>query len=432
VPSVPTATLGIEALAPSVPANFSLYLGTLPNLIVEVDFEAGAFETPTTWTDVTAWVRAGSINRGVSRFDGVYARAEAGTAHVVLNNQDARFDPTNLSGPYVDAGVSLIQPMRHWRIRAAGGYNLWRGYADSWSVEYPHLNHDSVCMLRGTDGTKVLANFDGGERVLAGEGEATGARIGRILDNANWPAAQRDLDTGNTTVGATTLDQPAWPEVLLTSDTEIGETYFDGTGKLVFRERHAIWTDARSLTPQAVFGDGGGAELPYADIEVAFDDTQIANLIRISRAGGIEQTAEDNDSQNKYLIHSFVRSDLIHQSDTDSLAYAQYVLSILKDGELRFDSLTIKPQASPTTLYPHALGRELGDRITVKLRPVGRADVLERDAFIRGIRHDFTPATWVTTWALQDATRFDFLTFDRLTFNHATLGRFNFNGFGSY
>lgn len=416
------AWLGGEAHGPmptlAVEVNFT---GPTSTTLVFGDATRGKFGTGTfgggdDWVDVTEYVREGSISRGVSRFDGVYARAEAGTARIVLDNRDARFDPTNLAGPYVLAGVTQVRPRIAFRIRA-DGYDLWRGFADTWTPTYPVSGKDAIVTLTGTDGVRVLTNFNGVEQGSQGTGEDTGARVARILDNAGWPAADRDIDTGKTTVQATTLAQPAWTEILLASDTEIGEVYFSGAGKLVFRNRHAIHEDARSNTSQATFADNGTG-LEYQDPVLATDDTQLANLVRIARVGGTEQSAEDTTAQTKYLKTTFERSDLLMESDAVALEYANYVLGLLNNAELRVQEITLDPRKDPDDLYPHALGRELGDRITVIFTPPGRAeDPIERDAFIRGIEHTFTPKSWRTRWTLQDASRFNVLVLD-----HPTLG----------
>jgi hypothetical protein len=378
-------------------------------------FNTGTFAGAAAFVDVAEYVRAGSITRGVSRFEGVYGRAEAGTAQVLLDNRDARFDPLNLAGPYVAAGASQVRPMRAWRIRA-GGEDLWRGFADSWDLSYPLGASDATCLLRGTDGTKVLAGFDAPEQGSQGAGELSGDRIARVLDHAGWPAEDRVLDPGVTVLEATTLAQPAWSELVLTSDSEIGEIYFDGAGRFVFRDREAIMTDARSVTVQAEFADDGTG-LPYVDLAVASDDEQLANQVRIDGPGiTTEQVAEDTASQVVYQTRSFVRTDLLLRTDADALAYAEYVLYLLAEVELRFDTLTIDPRADPANLYPQVLGRELGDRIAITFTPPGGSAV-RRECFIRGIAHVFDTAGWITTWALQDADgaggdRLDFLILD--------------------
>lgn len=411
---------------------------TLPTLVVEVNFEGaegaggtkmvfgdadtGRFGTGTfggalSWVDVTSYVREGQISRGSSRLEGIYARAEAGKATVVLDNRDGRFDPLNLAGPYVAGGVSQVQPMRAFRIRA-DGHDLFRGFVDAWTPGYPVAGKDAVTVLTGTDGTKVLAGIDLEAVAPVGAGEDAGARIDRILDAAGWPDDLRDLDVGLTTLQATDLGAAAWSEVLLTADTEIGEVYFDGSGALVFRNRDAVRSEARSSTPQAVFGDDDldPGELPYADIGIANDDEQLANLVRIQRVGGVEQIAQDVVSQARYLVRTFERSDLLLETDAEAADYAAFVLELLKTPEPRFEGLVLAPQKDPAALYPHALGRELGDRITVRLRPPG-GYTLERDVLIRGIAHAWTTASWSTSWALQDTSRFDqFLTLDSAEF----------------
>lgn len=355
--------------------------------------------------DVAAKVERAWINRGSQRYDGVYARAEAGRAGVTLDNSDREFDPTNLAGPHVAGGSTEIEPMRMFRLRAvwAGvSYDLWRGFADEWALDY-NMPSVATTTLTGTDGTKVVSNYDSVAGSLVGGGEDTGARINRILDNAGWPVTDRDIDTGRTTVQSTDLSSNAWTEILLTSDTEIGETYFDGSGRLVFRNRHAIITEARSIVSQAVFGEGAGG-LPYDAIIIANDDTQVRNIIRISRVGGTLQTAEDADSIARYQRKTWGRSDLIMETDAEASNYADYVLALSQNAELRFDSIRIDPTADPDNLWPQVLGRELGDRITIKFCPPGGGATIERDVFIRGIRHDITMHTWATTWGLQDAS----------------------------
>lgn len=67
-----------------------------PHTSVEIMF------TDPTWTDVTPFFRGATVNRGSSNVDSPVLRYEAGTANVRLDNRDRRFDPTNLSGPYVE------------------------------------------------------------------------------------------------------------------------------------------------------------------------------------------------------------------------------------------------------------------------------------------------------------------------------------------
>lgn len=158
-------------------------------------------------------------------------------------------------------------------------------------------------------------------------------------------------------------------------------------------------------------------ELPYYDVGISYDDSTVANLINITRVTGSLQTAQDATSQTTYLTRTFERDDLIMEADSVAADYASFILYQAKDAELRFDSLTIKPERDPTNLFPQVFGRRFGDRIRIVRRPPGGGSSISREVFIRGVEHAVTPATWTTKWTLQSATRYSFLTLD-----HNTLG----------
>jgi hypothetical protein len=408
---------------------------TMPTLTLEVGFLAGAstgtyltlddaarglLDTGTLapdslWTDLAAAVPVFSvqIRRGSSRVDGPVVRYEAGTLTADLDNSDRRLDPTNLSGPYVSAGVTQVTPMRAVRVRATWAgvtYDVWRGFADGWQISYdPPL--DSRVTLTATDAFKVFAAYERRAVAPVGAGEDSGARADRILDSVGWASTDRIVATGDSDLQATTLDGDALTELQLAADSELGECYVDGAGRVVFRNRHALYIDARSNTSQATFGDSG-SELPYEAVTPDYDDTSLANLIQVARSGGADQTASDTASRSLYLTHTYNRSDLALATDADAAQYATFLLHQSKDPELRFSTLTLNALDDTADLFPQILGREIGDRITIRRRPPGGGTTIERDVFIRGIQHDINDQSWRTTWTLQAASRFSFLTLD--------------------
>lgn len=373
------------------------------------------------WTDITAYATAFSTRRGASRAEGPILRFEAGTCSITLDNADRRFDPTNLSGPYVSAGKTQVTPMRAVRITAAYNgttYSIFRGYADSWDISYDEPAM-STCVLTATDATKVLSDVD---RVALGSavgaGELSGARVNRVLNSVSWPmgADFRTIAAGDSALQGTTLDRSAWEELLKVQDSEIGQIYIDAAGRVVFRNRHANMEDARSATIQGAFGDGVG-ELPFDDAQIVYDDDGLANVVRIANVGGVQQTAEDVASQREYLTHGHERTDLLMQTDAEAADYAAFILHQSKEPELRFTSLSIKPNDDQDALFPQVLGRDFGDRVRLTRRPPGGGTVT-RDSFVVGVTHEVSgPNEWRTTWALQSATRWAFVTLD-----HSTLG----------
>lgn len=412
--TVPTVTVEIGFSSPSTEAYLHL------------DDEArGKLDTAELapddlWVDVTDRVSSLTTRRGATRTAGPNVRYEAGTCTVVLRNEDRALDPTNLDGPYVAGGVTQVEPMRKVRIRATWDdvtYSLFWGYADGWQVTYPGLNKSDV-ILTATDAMKVFAAWDRDESASAGAGETTGARIDRILDAADWPDADRIIATGDSTVQATTLANNTLTELLLTADSEMGELYIDAEGRVVFRNRHALVEDTRSNTSQGTFGDED-PELRYVDAPLDYDSDSIYNLISIARDGGTAQVVEDAASRTAYLTRSYQRHDLILETDAECLSYAELLLYQGKDPELRFAEMTLRPRRDGDSLFPHAFGRKLGDRITVLRRPPGGGDPIERDCLIRGIEHSMSAGCtrWDTKFVLQSATRFTFFILD-----HADLG----------
>jgi hypothetical protein len=327
--------------------------------------------------------------------------------------------------PYKRA--TQLTAMRAVRVMAEWDgitYELWRGFADQWEPSYSPGSAYSECTLTATDASKVLAGIDRTAlTVPVGGGEDSGARVDRILNSAGWPAGDRLVAAGDSTLQPTPLEGDAWAELQTVSQSELGEVYIDGGGRLVFRNRLAYLTDARSNTSQGTFGDSVG-ELSIEDLATSSDDATFFNEVAVTRAGGVEQVAEDLDSQELYYRKTYrPPAEPLLETDEAALGYAHWLLHIASEPELRFTELTTNPAAGPADLWPHALGREIGDRITVRRRPPPDQALIERQSFIRGVRHEFTDESWKTTWTLQDATRYgSFFVLD-----HPELGVLDFN-----
>jgi hypothetical protein len=344
-----------------------------------------------------------------------------------------------LDGRGALAAVSGLVPMVPVRVRAQWAgvtYPLFSGFADSWVPEdgRNYGGRYAEAQLSATDGQAALAAITLPATGAAGAGEASGARVSRVLDSAGWytGTGQRHVAAGDSTLQSTTYGDTAWNLMQAAADAEIGDLYIDGSGALVFRNRHAILTEARSSTPQAVFGDSigtvetAGTEQAYYQVTRARDLATMANDVQATRVGGSLQHVQDAASIATYLFpRSYARSDLILQDDVSALAWAQWVLYVAASDEDRFDQLVLYPLRDPASLWPQVLGREVGDRIQVWRRPPGVASPVVKDCFIRGIQHSWGwgNGQWATTWTLQDAGKYgSFLTLDS-----PTLGALGFN-----
>jgi hypothetical protein len=235
-------------------------LGTfILNDSVYGQLDSGRLGDTNNWTDITAYVRSGTITRASSRTEGPLLQYQPATLSVALNNGDSRFDQDNASSPYAGS----IRPMIPVRVTATWQgttYPLFYGYADGWTDDgINYAGRYAQTTLAATDGFKVL----GGIYLAAlgnavGANDDTGQRINRILTAAQWYTGQRKVSAGDSDLQSTTYGDYALNLMQTAADSEIGELYHDAAGYIVFRHRHAILTDTRSLVPQAVFGDSPG------------------------------------------------------------------------------------------------------------------------------------------------------------------------------
>lgn len=392
----PTSVTGGDAIVSPVRLGLTftlrpavISLPDFPTIIVELRNLAG------TWFDISEYASEISIKRGRQR---ELERFKAGTCAVVLDNTDRRFDPTYAASPY----APNIKPMRRLRIRAIYEgvvYALFHGSVDTWDQSY-RFPRGAVCVVRATDGFKVL-NGKGLSAALdsAWAGDRSGARIGRILDLASWPAADRDLDEGQSTLQATALSGSALAALQKIEETEQGRLFMTADNVVRFVDRAGALDGAAV----AAFGEATG-ELPYEDLTYDYGDFEIRNEVRRGRVGGVVQVVTDAASIAEY---EFTRTDevtdLLADTDAEMLDHAHWILGRHSDPDLRIASMVVDPGADRAALFPQVLGRELGERITVSRQPQEISPAITGDLHIEGISHRIKAREWATTWSLSPA-----------------------------
>ena len=240
----------------------------------------GLIGPPTVWTDVSDYVRGFSYDIGKNRANDTW---KAGTATLELNNNDGRFDPANLSGPYVSGGATQVEPMRRLRIRTRYGFSIdggshdrFSGYIDDVVLSYPSPRV-AIVTFPATDAYKVLGNYRLSELQPVGAGEDSGARVNRILDSAEWPADDRDIDAGDVTFQATPLVDSPLDELTLAAFCEGGEIYIAPDGKVTFHRRSTRLADLDSVVPVDTFDDND-----YAGLLVKNDADLVVNDVRFT------------------------------------------------------------------------------------------------------------------------------------------------------
>lgn len=416
------------------------YGGTAGDVIVSIDvaFDTAPLASPT-WTDVAEWTRTVSTNRGRSHEFDTFS---TGTASIVLDNCDRRFEPAYASSPY----YPNVKPNRRFQVTMnylGTDYHLFSGFVAGWPQEYAKASLGLV-QMSATDAFKVFARLDIPEPfiqlddedagyldkgVLANTSdltdETTGARIRRVLTAVGW--SNHDLDTGVTEIpGEDHGKGNVLSYLQKVAVSEDGRLFVAADGKVTFLDRHAPFLDSSSNTSQATFGDSG-AELGYSDIRLPYNEDQIRNhvIIRMPDSAGdanAETSVENASSITEYLRTTYQR-DVLFTDSSEAENLGEYILARYKDPFLRIEAITIKPLGDPTVLIPQVLGRKIGDRITVKRRPQG-GSVFTQVALLEGISHTFTPhGEWTVTWNLSPADTQNYLILDNATFGLVETGR---------
>jgi hypothetical protein len=364
----------------------------------------------------------GTVKRGANSAESPVIRYEAGSGGWQLDNGDRRFEPTNLAGPYVAAGISQVKPMRivSFAAKWAGvSYQLWYGFSDRWPCDYDAPGK-AVTTLQATGIFKALAVDPRAPVSAVGASERTGTRIGRILDSIGWASTARILATGQTSVQATPLEGNPLEEAQKVSDTEIGHLFEGEAGHIIFQDRYAMMTDPRATDPQVIWQTS--TSTPHSELASDHEDV-IANRARITRIGGTEQTAEDTDSIADFLPHTHEDSDLWMETDGAAAGYASMIVALGKEPRFRFISVVVDPELNPDVLWPIVLGAKIGDRHRIIAAPPGGGTPITQDVFVRGIQHAFEqPTRWAATFTYQAAEAWNFLTVD-----HVILGRVGYN-----
>jgi hypothetical protein len=378
------------------------------------------------WTDVSRYLRGpgGAVSissqRGFSR--GLQGW-DVGRASVRLGNRDRRFSPSNLSGPYVSAGVTGVRPWRPFRLSATYGgtrYPMYTGYGTDVQETWLPGMADAYVTVPCEDEWARLGAVDGFAQSPVGAGEMSGPRVHRILDAAGY-TGMRAIDIGQVTMQATDLSDSIVQALNVTADSEGGAVFIDADGTVIYERQSALVDNMRSNTVQATFGGGSGPELPCWDIAVAYNGDLVRNIASYTRIGGTAQTFADNTSRALYGDRRDSRPDLICETDAQALALAQWRVVQYAQPELRVTQIVVKPRTAPATLFPQVLGRRVRDLIQVVVRPLGGGTIVQ-NCHIAGIAHAITGDDWVTTFALWSATayqavgRWDSATWDSSTF----------------
>lgn len=343
--------------------------------------------------DVSPYIKDLSVNRG--RSDQL-SSFQAGTANVVLVNNDRRFDPINQDSPYWDpvTGRTGIQPRRKVTV-VFQGETIFTGRITDLDVQYDlGPNQTSTVTISAADDFVTLATLFT-QQDYTPSVELSGARVDYVLDlpEVSYSATARNVDTGTAALGNYTI--AANTNVLnylqRVEKAEQGFLFIDRIGDLTFTDR----VGAAFVTPAGYFNDNG-TNLPFSNLSTVAGQEFFYNKVVTKRDGGTEQIANSTSSQAEFGILTLSLTDLLLETDTEALTLADDLLAKYAEPSYRFDVLTVDLHALGAADRATVNALDIADVINITRNFVtGSPATVSLDFSVDRIRHRVTPATHI-------------------------------------
>jgi len=347
---------------------------------------------PTLVVDVSNLLDSITTNRGRNAQADQF---QTGSLSMRLIDQNGDFNPQNTNSPY----YGLLSPMRKVTIKANYDnveYPIFAGFITSFTTTTPKNALDVVyTTITAVDGFRLAQNAQISTVAGATAGNLSGTRINQILDAIAWPATQRDIDAGLTTMQA----DPGTARTALTAMqtveiSEYGALYCGKNGDFVFQDR-AVTAGSAGGTP-VVFNDNG-TDISYFNAVWRFDDTLVYNQANITRTGGTTQTSTNQASVDKYFLHSYNQQNLLMQTDAVALDYANSYVASRAETSSRCDAINLDLYTDNYTAgITAALDLDFFDPVTITTNQPG-GSTLTKTLQVFGISHSITPNSWKTT-----------------------------------
>jgi hypothetical protein len=343
--------------------------------------------------DVSNQVNRIETNRGRTALSDEF---QTGSLTLRITDQNGDFNPQNVSGPY----YNLLTPMKKVQITATYGsvtYPIFAGFITSYVTTYPQESEDvAMTTIQAVDAFRLAQLAQISTVAGTSAGQLSGARVDDILDQISWPASQRDIDPGLTTLQADPgTNRTALQALFTVANSEYGAIYVDADNNFVFQDR-GVTAGSIGGIPTVFADDGSG--ISYFDATWILNDVLVFNKATITRAGGSPQVALNQASIDKYFLHSYFLDNLLMESDAVALDYAQAYVASRQETTIRVDAIVLDLYTpSYNSGIVAALDLDFFDPITVKTTQPG-GSTLEKTLQIFGVRMNITPNSWKTTF----------------------------------
>jgi hypothetical protein len=294
----------------------------------------GSSEVSLPVIDLTPSVRNITIEHGRNIQSDTY---QAGTAVIRIIDPTSQWNPQNVDSEF----YPYLVPLRKIRVAATTATAqefLFSGYTTEYRYYYDQAENMGYVDIYAADAFRLFNLAQITSVADSGAGQATGTRIGKILDQIDFPASMRTISTGNSLCQAdpgnlrTSLDAIKNAEF-----SEQGAFYMDGSGTAIFKSRNEV---ASSISGTPIeFNQTGG--IPYKSLIFSFDDKLIINTASIQRIGGTAQVYQNAASAARYFPHQYSAQDLVIDTDANALNIAATYVATRAETTIRIDAMTV-------------------------------------------------------------------------------------------
>lgn len=327
-------------------------------------------------TDVTSDVRSVQIRRGRSR---QLSKFTAGNANVTLDNRARKYDPLYASSPYYGSIVPRKQV-----VIERDGYVLGTFLSEDWNFSYD-LSADNTAEVSCVDGLAQLAAY--GLPAGTSTSQATGTRVGAVLDTIGWPTPQRAISTGQATLGADVVAEGdnALTYLQKVEASEPGALFVNRAGAVTFKDRN----DLQSFTSGVTFADDGTG-IGFQDIEVTYGTEELTNSVTVTYTGGTATSVDATSVAAYGTLDATIDSLLSGATDAQSLA--DWTVNKYAQPTYRITGLVVNLDGVSTASQVQLLGLDLGDVVYVTWTPNATGSAIAQYCTVEGIEHNATPA----------------------------------------
>ena len=333
--------------------------------------------------DLTPDVYSISIRRGRNILKDQY---DAGTAIVRVLDPLGYFNPQNPLSPY----YGYLVPLRKVRISATtatADHFLFSGYVNDYRYTFPTGQETAYVDILCTDGFRLLQMSNIQTVADTAAGQTTGTRIGKILDDVQFPNSMRQIAAGD----ATCLADPASVRTTLEAIKNVefseglGAFYMSPDGTAVFKSRSEVTASLGDTSIE--FNQTTG--IPYKQVKYAFDDKLIINSVVFNRIGGTAQNVYSQDSIDKYFPHSLTQENLVAETDAQVLGAAQNYVNTRKDTTIRIDEMTVD-LLDPAVPTDTLIGLDYFDNLDIT-NVTQEGSTIQKTLQAQGFAWDITP-----------------------------------------